>query len=88
MVVSGVTGLDGDAVRRDKKVKFKELANKRVNKAIKDLRLVSNLANKKNYEYTDEQAKLIVKALKKEVDGVRQSFAASTKSSDFDFYLD
>ena len=31
----------------DKNSKFVELANKRVNRAIKDLRLISNLANKK-----------------------------------------
>ena len=31
--------------------KFVELAEKRVNKSIKDLRLIGNLANKTNYDY-------------------------------------
>ena len=55
---------------RDKAAKFIELANKRVNKALKDLKLVGNLTNKKNYDYTEEQAKKIIKALQKEVDNV------------------
>ena len=59
---------------RNKAEKFVELANKRVNKAIKCLKLVSNLANRNNYQYTDEQARKIVKALQKEVEAVRQSF--------------
>ena len=59
---------------RDKSSKFIELANKRVNRAIKDLRLISNLANRRNYDFTDEQARKIVKTLQKEVELVRQSF--------------
>ena len=38
---------------RDKAAKFVELANRRVNRAIRDLQLVSNLANRQNYEYTE-----------------------------------
>jgi hypothetical protein len=70
---------------RDKAAKFIELANKRVNKAIKDLKLVGNLANKKNYEYTEEQAKKIVKALQKEIETIKRNFqnAESVKYNDF-----
>ena len=39
--------------------KFKKLAEKRVNNAIKQLKLVGILSNKNNYTYTDEQAKRI-----------------------------
>ena len=42
-----------------KEVKFVELANKRVNKAIKDIRLIANLGNKGNYSYSEEQAILL-----------------------------
>ena len=37
--------------------KFVELAEKRVNKTIKDLRLIGNLANKANYDYENIDAK-------------------------------
>lgn len=62
---------------RDKAEKFIELANKRVNRAIKDIKLVANLSNRQNYQYTEEQAKKIIKALQYEVDLVKQSYLAS-----------
>jgi hypothetical protein len=43
---------------------FVRLANARVNKAIESIRLVGNLSNKSNYEYTDEDAERILDALK------------------------
>lgn len=74
-------------VGRDKAIKFVDLANKRVNKAIKDIQLVANLSNRQNYEYTDDQAKKIVKALQQELDALRQSFQSSGDSSRSEFKL-
>lgn len=59
---------------RDKAAKFVELADKRVNRALKNIQLIGNLANRQNYDFTDEQAKLIIKALQLEVEAVKQSF--------------
>lgn len=64
---------------RDKAAKFVELANKRVNKTIKDMRLISNLANKRNYDYSEEQAAKIIKILQKEVDSIKLSFQSAEK---------
>lgn len=61
---------------RDKSAKFVELANRRVNRAIRDLQLISNLANRQNYEYTEDQAKKIIKVLQHEVELVRHSFTS------------
>jgi len=72
---------------RDRSSKFVELANKRVNKAIKNLQLVGNLANKSNYEYTEEQARKILKALQQEVDLLRQAFLASRATQKSEFRL-
>jgi len=63
------------------------LANNRVNRAIKDLRLISNLANRRNYDFTDEQARKIVKTLQKEVEFVRQSFQSSDDQDSDRFQL-
>lgn len=63
-----------DFMSRDKSEKFVELANKRVNKAIKDLKLIANLSNRQNYSYSDVQVKKIIKALQVELDYVKQSF--------------
>lgn len=72
---------------RDKSAKFIELANKRVNRAIKDIKLVANLANKQNYEYSEDQARKIVKALQHEVDLVKQSFMTGDEDSQVLFKL-
>lgn len=73
---------------RDKRAKFVELANKRVTRCIKDLKLVSNLANRANYEFTDEDAKKIVRALQREVEAIRNRFAETGGTSLFDFNLE
>jgi hypothetical protein len=66
--------LGGGMASRDKAAKFVELANKRVNKALKDIQLIGNLANRQNYDFTDEQARKIVRALQQEIDAVKHSF--------------
>jgi ABC-type Fe3+-hydroxamate transport system substrate-binding protein len=72
---------------RDKRAKFVELANKRVTKSIKDLKLIGNLANKANYDFTDEDAKKILRALQREVDSIRARFADTGSASSLDFSL-
>jgi ABC-type Fe3+-hydroxamate transport system substrate-binding protein len=74
-------------MNRDKSAKFVELANKRVNKAIKDIKLVANLSNKQNYDYTQDQAKKIIKALQYEVEQVKQSFLSGDEDSQSVFRL-
>lgn len=71
-----------------KSKKFIELANKRVNKTIKDIQLIGNLANKQNYEYTELQAKQIIKALQQELDDVKHAFSNSNISNKKTFVLD
>lgn len=72
---------------RDKSAKFVELANKRVNRAISDIKLVGNLANRQNYEFTDEQSRKILKALQQAVDQVKQSFSNTEETSRGEFKL-
>jgi ABC-type Fe3+-hydroxamate transport system substrate-binding protein len=54
--------------------KFVELAEKRVGRAIKDIRLIGNLSNKSNYTYSDEDVKKIIRALDSEVKKLKQRF--------------
>lgn len=72
---------------RDKHGKFLELAMKRVNKAIDQIRLVGNLANRTSYEYTDDEAKKIVRALQKEIDTVKSKFGDSSGVGEHRFTL-
>lgn len=74
-------------VSRDKSTKFIELANRRVNKAIKDLKLIGNLANRKNYDFTEDQVRKIIKALQKELDNIKQNFQDSDNENKDEFRL-
>jgi hypothetical protein len=50
-----------------KQERFRRLAERRVNRVIKDLRLIGNLSNRNNYDYTTDQIAKILTALKREL---------------------
>ena len=50
---------DGLVSRR--REKFAELATKRVGRATHAIRVIGNLSNKSNYEYTDQDVKAIIR---------------------------
>ena len=61
-------------MKRDKRAKFIELGEKRVANAIRALRLVGNLADRNNYQYSEKDAADISKALRIEVTDVANKF--------------
>ena len=71
----------------DRRKKFVDLAEKRVNKAIKDVKLVGNLSNRSNYSYTEQDARKIYGALKKAVDEMKARFDSKGASADETFKL-
>lgn len=73
--------------QRDRNAKFIELANKRVNKTIKDIRLVGNLSNKAAYSYDDTQARKIIKVLQRELDILKTRFTGSDSDNEDVFKL-
>ena len=66
-----------------KSKKFKELANSRVPKAISKIRLVGNLANTNNYEYTESEARQIIDALSNELASLKRRFNSRKKNRSF-----
>jgi hypothetical protein len=58
--------------------RFEHLAERRVTEALKKMRLVANLANRRNYTYTDDQAKQILEALDSEMRSVKAKFRQET----------
>lgn len=58
--------------------KFKRLANKRVPAALEKIKLIENLSNTNNYEYSKKEADEIIKALNKSVNNLKQSFKQAT----------
>ena len=72
---------------RDKRAKFVEIASRRVNRVIKEIRLISNLSNRSAYEYTEEDARKIARALQRELDLMKARFDGSGRSTDNEFTL-
>ncbi len=73
---------------RDKRAKFIELANKRVTRALRDIRLIGNLSNRSSYDYSEDDARKIVRALQKEIETLRTRFGEGGGSGNSDFRLD
>ena len=75
-------------VREDDRKKFVVLAEKRVTRALKDIRLIGNLSNRSNYKYAEEDARKICKALRDAVDEVRARFERKGEDREVGFKLD
>lgn len=54
--------------------RFKRLATKRVNKALNQLRILGNLANKSYYDYTDDDVYKMFKALDSQIKVLKGKF--------------
>ena len=57
-----------------KNEKFRRLAESRVNTVLDRLRLLGQLADKKNYDYTDEQVSKIFRAIDSELKDTKSKF--------------
>lgn len=64
---------------RDKRERFVELGEARVKKATQMLRLIGNLSNPSNYEYSAEDAQQILSALEAEMKLLRAKFQSSLR---------
>ena len=54
--------------------RFKRLAEQRVNVILDKLRLLGQLSNRSNYEYTDAQIESIFKAIQKDINATKARF--------------
>ena len=70
---------------RNRRAKFVELATKRVNRTIKDIKLIGNLSNRSAYEYSEEDAKKIIRALQREIENVKSKFSGGGSGGDGEF---
>ena len=67
--------------------RFVDLAEKRVARAIKDIRLIGNLSNRSNYTYSDEDVKKIINALNSELANMKKRFETRNEPDDVIFKL-
>jgi len=67
---------------------FVRLAEKRVNNAIKTLRLIGNLSNRSNYSYSDADVEKIFRVLERELKNARGRFESGRRTEAPSFSLD
>jgi len=72
---------------RDKRKKFVELAQARTSKAMQSIRLIGNLANRSNYEYSDDDIGRIARALEQEIKDLKTRFQSPGTRARPDFRL-
>lgn len=73
---------------RDKRKKFVQLAEARVTKTIRDMRLIGNLSNRSAYEYSEDDTRKIFKALQRELDAAKAKFGGEGGSKETEFRLE
>lgn len=74
--------------KRDRRERFVTLAEARTAKALHAIRLIGNLSNRSNYDYSERDVQLIVKALQVEVDEMRKRFRTDEQSGRPVFKID
>lgn len=68
-----------------KRENFERLAENRVTEVIKRMRLVGNLANKHNYDYTDKHVKQIIDTIDDEIRILKSRFKEERVNSETTF---
>ena len=72
------------ASEKEKKDRFKRVAEGRTNKIIDQIRLLGNCANKSNYDYSDEDVRKIFNAIETELREAKLKFQAKDRSKKFE----
>jgi hypothetical protein len=72
---------------RDKREKFRHLAENRTNNALIAIGRIGNLSNRQLYEFEEPEVRKIIKALKDAVSEVENRFASPKGKADARFKL-
>jgi hypothetical protein len=67
--------------------KFRRLAEKRVVRAIRDIRLIGNLSNRSNYKYERSEVDKIFSVLERELKQARTRFESARGEDQIHFRL-
>ena len=65
--------------------RFRRLAERRVVRTIKDLRLIGNLSNRSNYRYERAEVDKIFRVLEREMKQARARFENESNEDEIDF---
>lgn len=67
------------SMEETRRQRFKRMATKRVNKALNQLRVLGNLANKSYYEYNEDDVNKMFRAIDAQLKAIKGKFHISPK---------
>jgi hypothetical protein len=70
-----------------KRGNFVRLAEARVNRALREIRLIGNLSNRNAYAYAEADIRAIFKALQRELDSAKARFVGGNGAGEKEFRL-
>jgi len=70
-----------------KRGNFVRLAEARVNRALREIRLIGNLSNRSAYSYAEADVREIFRALQRELDSAKTRFGGDGSGGDSEFRL-
>lgn len=73
---------------KSKRERFVSIASARTTRILNDMRLLSNCANTRNYDYTKEDAEKILRAIDEGVRELKIAFHSKKKKSHIEFKLE
>ncbi len=69
-----------------KRERFEKVAAKRVENVLKHMERLSNCSNKNNYDYTDEDVKKMITAIKEKLRYLETAFAQNSAKENKNFF--
>ena len=70
-----------DVGRESRRDRFRRLASSRGDRLIREIALLGNLANRKNYDYTPDEVEQLFEPIENELREVRALFDPTTESA-------
>ena len=84
---SGPQGEDVGPVGETKAEKFERIAQRRVGELVAKIRLIGNLSDKRNYDYTEDHVRQIFDALESEVRACKGKFRSVESATPPTFFF-
>jgi len=75
------------ASKNPKRDNFVRLAESRVTRAIESLRIIGNLSNRSNYDYSEDDVKKIINTLQEELNSLKNQFKVRASQNSKNFRL-
>ena len=72
-------------MNEDRAQRFKRIAIYRTNEVLNKIRLIGNLSNKANYDYTEDEVNKIFSAVETQLKIAKAKFSSPKKDSGFKF---